>query len=326
MRLPATDPAAGRGGARHRRQPATPTWRIALPRLAVAGRDRPGSHLTRLRSALTGIDLRARRSVLAAAVLLLAGIMPAAVAAGPVEPATDRAAHQRPEAAPRALAERAEAIDTAARSLPRAAVPTVDLPPPPQALAVAPQTRPAPEPTPEPEPEPKPEPTPEPAPAPQPTPEPKPEPKPEPTIPAPIGGLNERQMEHAATIIRVGKEMGLPEQAYVVALATALQESYLRVLANPTYPESFQLPNDGSGQDHDSVGLFQQRPVSGWGTVAECMDPEHSSRSFYEALQRVPGWQNLPVTMAAQAVQVSAFPDHYAKHEPLARQLVAALA
>lgn len=133
-------------------------------------------------------------------------------------------------------------------------------------------------------------------------------------------------MNHAATIVTVGQELGLPAQAYVVALATAMQESTLRVLASTAIPESYSNPYDGVGSDHDSVGLFQQRPSMGWGTVADCMDPATSARTFYVALQQVPGWQGLPITVAAQTVQVSAFPDHYAKHESLARELVAALA
>lgn len=153
----------------------------------------------------------------------------------------------------------------------------------------------------------------------------KPAPKKKPERVAPIGGLDEAQMAHAATIVRVGQEMGLPRQAYVVALATALQESNLRNLANPVYPDSYQYRHDGSGYDHDSVGLFQQRPSMGWGTVAQIMDPEYSARAFYQRLKGVPGWENMPVTVAAQTVQVSAFPDYYAKHEPLARKLVDAL-
>lgn len=144
-------------------------------------------------------------------------------------------------------------------------------------------------------------------------------------IPAPVGGLNEQQMSHAATIVAVGRDMGMPERAWVVALATAMQESNLRVLANPNHPESFDLPNDGTGNDHDSVGIFQQRPASGWGTVEECMDPATSARKFYHALGEVSDWRDMAITEAAQAVQVSAFPDHYAKHEPLARELVGAL-
>ncbi len=38
-------------------------------------------------------------------------------------------------------------------------------------------------------------------------------------------------------------------------------------------------------------------------------------------LLSVPDYLTLPVTRAAQAVQVSAFPDAYAKWEDLARQL-----
>jgi hypothetical protein len=143
--------------------------------------------------------------------------------------------------------------------------------------------------------------------------------------PKPVGGLNRRQMAHAATIVRVGQELGLPRRAYVVALATALQESNLKVLASTAIPKSHGYPNDGVGSDHDSVGLFQQRPSMGWGTVAECMDPVSSARSFYAGLRQVSGWRKLPITVAAQAVQVSAFPNHYAKHERLARKLVKAL-
>src|SRR5690606_40543763 len=61
--------------------------------------------------------------------------------------------------------------------------------------------------------------------------------------------------------------------------------------------------------------LFQQRPSMGWGTVKQCMDPEYSARVFYEALKRVPGWRGMPVTVAAQAVQKSAYPNHYAKQD-----------
>jgi hypothetical protein len=285
----------------------------------VAGRAGHTGSLTwrdRRRPAVGGIDWRNRRGSVAAIVLLMFGIVPAVIASSPAERPGSGAAE--------ALAARGEAVDTPARSTRPADPPAAAHPAPQPATQPAPQPQAA-APSASPEPEPAPEPAPTPEPEPSPEPEPAPEPAPEPQPPAPVGGLNQRQMEHAATIVRVGRQMGLPAQAYVVALATALQESYLRVLANPTYPESSNLPHDGTGSDHDSVGIFQQRPASGWGTVAECMDPENSARSFYRALQQVPGWQNLPVTVAAQAVQVSAFPDHYAKHEPLARQLVAAL-
>jgi hypothetical protein len=137
-------------------------------------------------------------------------------------------------------------------------------------------------------------------------------------------GINERQMSHAVTIVETGQEMGLPRRAYVVAIATAMQESELRVLANVNVPHSFDYsPRDGYGQDHDSVGLFQQRvPYYCVNDLKFCMDPRYSAMKFYQGLKQVPGWEKLPVTVAAQRVQGSAFPDHYAKHQGAAELIV----
>jgi hypothetical protein len=142
---------------------------------------------------------------------------------------------------------------------------------------------------------------------------------------APVAGLSTTQMNHAKTIVDTADEMGLPKRAAVVAVATAMQESNLRNLANTGLPSSLDIPNDGTGYDHDSVGLFQQRPASGWGPVDQLMEPETSARKFYTALEGVDGWQDMPVTVAAQTVQGSAFPDHYAKHQDEAETVVEAL-
>ena len=56
---------------------------------------------------------------------------------------------------------------------------------------------------------------------------------------------------------------------------------------------------------------------------AQIMQPVYAATKFYEALVKVPGWQSLPLTVAAQAVQGSANPDAYAKWESLADALVA---
>jgi hypothetical protein len=138
-------------------------------------------------------------------------------------------------------------------------------------------------------------------------------------------GLTETQLDNAATIVQVGEQMGLPKRAAVVAVATSMQETNLRNLANPNVPSSLDRPNDGSGYDHDSVGLFQQRPASGWGSANQLMDPATSAHKFYQALENVPGWENMPVTVAAQTVQGSAFPDAYAQHQNEAESVVAAL-
>jgi hypothetical protein len=146
-----------------------------------------------------------------------------------------------------------------------------------------------------------------------------------PAIPPPAAGLTQTQMNHAKTIVVVGKQLQLPERAYVIAVATSMQETNLYNLANAWLPSSLQIANDGTGYDHDSVGLFQQRPASGWGSVDELMDPATSARKFYQALVRIPGWDRLPVTVAAQSVQGSAFPTAYAKHQTRAEIVVSTL-
>nr|WP_239144416.1 hypothetical protein [Streptomyces sp. SID14515] len=118
------------------------------------------------------------------------------------------------------------------------------------------------------------------------------------------------QAVNAATISAVGTTRGMPERAVTIALATALQESTLR---NIDYG------------DRDSLGLFQQRPSQGWGTPEQLMDPVYSAGEFYDHLAEVPGYSRLPLTVAAQRVQRSGFPQAYAKHEPDAALLAAAL-
>ncbi|MFJ2257908.1 heavy metal transporter [Streptomyces sp. NPDC087844] len=118
------------------------------------------------------------------------------------------------------------------------------------------------------------------------------------------------QAVNAATISAVGTNRGMPERAVTIALATALQESALR--------------NLGHG-DRDSLGLFQQRPSQGWGTEREILDPAYAAGEFYDHLGKVPDYARLPLTVAAQRVQRSGYPEAYAKHEPDATLLAAAL-
>ncbi|HEY0697005.1 MAG TPA: hypothetical protein VGD43_04275, partial [Micromonospora sp.] len=156
-------------------------------------------------------------------------------------------------------------------------------------------------------------------------PKPTPPARPKPTRPAPVAGLSRSQMDNAHTIVQVGRKLGVPRRGMVIAVATAMQESNLYNLASGALPESLDYPNQGVGYDHDSVGLFQQRPSSGWGTIAQLMRPAYAAEAFYRALLEVPGWGDLALTVAAQAVQVSAFPDAYAQHEQRATVVVAAL-
>ncbi|MFG2102780.1 hypothetical protein ACGFJ5_19505 [Micromonospora echinaurantiaca] len=146
-----------------------------------------------------------------------------------------------------------------------------------------------------------------------------------PRRPRPVAGLTQAQMDNAKIIVDVGVDMKIPRRGLVVAIATAMQESNLYNYASGVLPESQNYPHQAIGWDHDSVGLFQQRPSSGWGTVQDLMRPAYAARAFYEALREIPGWQEMSVTAAAQAVQISAFPDAYAQHEGRATTVVAAL-
>jgi hypothetical protein len=118
------------------------------------------------------------------------------------------------------------------------------------------------------------------------------------------------QTDNAALLTAMAVHRELPARAATIAIATAAQESKLR---NIDYG------------DRDSLGLFQQRPSQGWGTPEEVMDPVYATNAFYDVLVSIEGYEDLPVTDAAQRVQRSAFPDAYAGHERMARAFASAL-
>lgn len=122
--------------------------------------------------------------------------------------------------------------------------------------------------------------------------------------------LDPEQAQNAALFAAMAAERGLPARAVTIAIATAMQES--------------RMINIDYG-DRDSVGLFQQRPSQGWGSVEEIMDPVYSTGKFFDGLVKVDDYTSLEVTVAAQAVQRSGFPDAYAQHETRARAWASAL-
>ncbi|WP_402375977.1 hypothetical protein [Isoptericola rhizosphaerae] len=122
--------------------------------------------------------------------------------------------------------------------------------------------------------------------------------------------LSPVQAQNAALVVGTSVQRGLPARAGTIGVATGMQES--------------RLVNIDYG-DRDSLGLFQQRPSQGWGTTTEIMDPVYATNAFYAGLERVDGWRDLEITVAAQAVQRSAFPEAYAQHEPLARTWASSL-
>jgi hypothetical protein len=130
------------------------------------------------------------------------------------------------------------------------------------------------------------------------------------TVDAASYTLDLSQAANAATISAVAIRLGLSDHAVSIALATALQESKLH---NLEYG------------DRDSVGLFQQRPSQGWGSRSQILDPHYSATAFFSHLGRVRGWQTMPVSVAAQAVQRSAAGSAYADWEPAARAIARAL-
>ncbi|MET8367275.1 hypothetical protein ABZU53_27320 [Micromonospora sp. NPDC005194] len=123
--------------------------------------------------------------------------------------------------------------------------------------------------------------------------------------------LDDAQLDNARAIVDAAKKTGVGDRGAVIGVATSLQESKL-----------YNLGHLGAYNDHDSQGLFQQRPSSGWGTPEQITDPEYAATAFFSALKNVGGWQDLPLTAAAQTVQVSAFPYAYAQWEEQAADVV----
>jgi hypothetical protein len=122
--------------------------------------------------------------------------------------------------------------------------------------------------------------------------------------------LTPTQVGNVKTMVSIVLKQKLPKRAAIIAVATSMQESRLR-----------DLPYG----DRDSLGLFQQRPSSGWGSGDQVVDPTYATKKFLSALQHVPNWKTMPLTKAAQSVQRSAFPNAYAQWEPLAKKLVTAM-
>lgn len=143
--------------------------------------------------------------------------------------------------------------------------------------------------------------------------------------------LSSTQLYWATRIIAVVKaQPGLSSEdqrkrAADIALMTALTESTLHMYANTNNPESLRLPHDRVGSDHASIGLFQQQvggaanSTADWGTTVQCMDVEHSTRSFLHQLTGFP-WTSYNNWAAAQKVQGSFDPTggNYRRNERLA--------
>ncbi len=142
--------------------------------------------------------------------------------------------------------------------------------------------------------------------------------------PAVFQNLDAQQVQNAKEIVNAGLRRGdVSRDDIQIALMTALTESGIKRLANPAVPESLLIENDGEGYDHDSTGPFQQR--QSWGATADLMDPAASADKFFDKLVGIPNRDQMDMGAVAQAVQVSAFPDAYSKHQKQAGQLLDAI-
>lgn len=151
-------------------------------------------------------------------------------------------------------------------------------------------------------------------------PAPAPAPAAAPTTPAQsFAALDAEQAGNATLIIGIGRQLGVSDRAIAIALATAMVESSMRNLA---------------WGDRDSLGLFQQRPSTGWGLPEQILDADRSTRVFFggaadpngpstRGLLDIPGWESMRFTDAAQAVQISAYPERYGLWETQAFQWLA---
>ncbi|MDV2982489.1 UNVERIFIED_CONTAM: M23 family metallopeptidase [Actinomycetes bacterium ARC8] len=162
-----------------------------------------------------------------------------------------------------------------------------------------------------------------------------------------IKGYGEDQLKNAAVIINEARKADVDRQGAVIGLMTAMQESSLRILANGgdwEYPKntsimtyeqwlkardivmkSLDYPHEGVGNAWDALGILQQRPSAGWGSVKEIMNPSYAASAFYERLVKVPNWRDKPYELAAEAVQISGKPDNYADHRTNAESIFDAL-
>ncbi len=143
------------------------------------------------------------------------------------------------------------------------------------------------------------------------------------------GALDAAQERNARIIIGVALARGLRSTGAAIGVSVALAESTLFNYANDgtstlvgsaegrqlndaeraVARESLAYPHDRVANNLDSIGLFQQRPMTGWGTPAELIDPATSAGKFFDRLVQVPGWQGMPPWNAAQTVQGSPSSD-----------------
>ncbi|MFD0760451.1 hypothetical protein [Arthrobacter ulcerisalmonis] len=113
--------------------------------------------------------------------------------------------------------------------------------------------------------------------------------------------------------MKAAKDLKLPAAAKILGVQAAVGESTLNVI------------DHGDLAGPDSRGLFQQRDNGAWGSYSDRMDPYISATSFFKALSRVAGWEQLEPSTAIHRVQGNAVEDHYAQFRAPAAEVVKSL-
>jgi hypothetical protein len=129
-----------------------------------------------------------------------------------------------------------------------------------------------------------------------------------------LGSVDGYQISCARAVVDQVKQRGLDERAATIAVATTIVEA--------------NMHNYTKAVDYDSLGLFQQRPSSGWGNPNELINPAYATDAFLDRMIELhphDSWKNKPAGDVAQKFQVSAFPDRYATQMDDASTLVSAL-
>lgn len=130
-----------------------------------------------------------------------------------------------------------------------------------------------------------------------------------------VEGYTDKQLALAKMTVEVGRRRGITDLGITAALVAAATESDLRNVANVNVPESLRYDHDAIGGDHDSLGPWQMR-ASLYSTlgIAQLMNPDHQANWFYDQIEKIPSWQTMTPDAIAQAVEVSAVPDAYARN------------
>ena len=135
-----------------------------------------------------------------------------------------------------------------------------------------------------------------------------------------VSGFSGDQLVNAAAIMNAATTAGLPAQAQLIGVMTAIGESGLR---NLTYGDAIHGVTNADGTPTSSIGLFQQQQW--WGSVTERLNPSTSANLFYSRLAALPGWETLTPTAVAHAIQRNADANYYTPFVKPAAAIVAAL-